>query len=313
MRHRAPQRRQVDRGIERQAPKAARSSGLRGAATGSASPGENRPDGRARQQATEGAREKRGDAVRPWQPRPRGDRRVRGFRRAAAPRFCRRPSSRPAISNSLGPRSATGSTALAARGAAAHSGGSRHALCREPREERPAVGDRTASPPRIRRVELRFGRELAIEPKLLAAARDRIEAAERAAPARCRAPTRCCSSSAAAPTIPTPIPTSPSSRACCGEGMGFGWAEAAFSGVAAPLVEPALRRLVRAGLSAHRRLPLFPLHRRAGEAHLRGRAPRRRGPSRDRVLDGALSQRPSAGARLLSPTARARSRTASPR
>jgi sirohydrochlorin cobaltochelatase len=37
--------------------------------------------------------------------------------------------------------------------------------------------------------------------------------------------------------------------------MGFGWAEAAFSGVAAPLVEPALKRVLRMGF---RRVVVFP-------------------------------------------------------
>ena len=104
-------------------------------------------------------------------------------------------------------------------------------------------------------LDLRFGRELAIEPKLLAAARDRIEAAE----------------AAAARTVPrgetlllvvgrgTNDPDANSNIAklarMLGEGMGFGWAEAAFSGVAAPLVEDALRRLVRLGF---RRIIVFP-------------------------------------------------------
>jgi sirohydrochlorin cobaltochelatase len=39
------------------------------------------------------------------------------------------------------------------------------------------------------------------------------------------------------------------------EGMGFGWAETAFSGVASPLVEPGLRRVARMGF---RRIIVFP-------------------------------------------------------
>jgi sirohydrochlorin cobaltochelatase len=104
-------------------------------------------------------------------------------------------------------------------------------------------------------IELRFGRELAIEPKLLDAARDRIDAAERAG---ARAVPR-------ADTLllvvgrGTNDPDANSNIAklarMLGEGMGFGWAEAAFSGVAAPLVEPALRRLVPMGFS---RIVVFP-------------------------------------------------------
>ncbi len=104
-------------------------------------------------------------------------------------------------------------------------------------------------------LEMRFGRELAIEPKLLAASRDRIAAAE----------------DRAARTVPrgeslllvvgrgTNDPDANSNIAKLArmlwEGMGFGWAEAAFSGVAAPLVEPALRRLVRLGFP---RIIVFP-------------------------------------------------------
>ena len=66
---------------------------------------------------------------------------------------------------------------------------------------------------------------------------------------------RCSSSSAAAPTTRTPTPTSPRSRACCGKGIGFGWAEAAFSGVAHPRVGAALDR---AALLGFRRIVVFP-------------------------------------------------------
>ena len=55
------------------------------------------------------------------------------------------------------------------------------------------------------------------------------------------------------------------------EGMGFGWGEVAYSGVTFPLVAPALDHAVQARLSPHRRLPVFPVHRRAREAHLRCR------------------------------------------
>src|SRR5260370_40590531 len=39
------------------------------------------------------------------------------------------------------------------------------------------------------------------------------------------------------------------------EGTGFGWPEAAFSGVATPLAEPALKRVLRMGF---RRVTVFP-------------------------------------------------------
>jgi sirohydrochlorin cobaltochelatase len=104
-------------------------------------------------------------------------------------------------------------------------------------------------------LELRFGRELAIEPKLLRAAADRIAEAE----------------AQAAQEVPrgdslllvvgrgTNDPDANSNIAklarMLSEGMGFGWAEAAFSGVAHPLVEPALLRSLRLGF---RRIIIFP-------------------------------------------------------
>ncbi|HKF71686.1 MAG TPA: sirohydrochlorin chelatase [Stellaceae bacterium] len=104
-------------------------------------------------------------------------------------------------------------------------------------------------------IEVRFGRELAIEPKLLRAAADRIAETE----------------AAAGPGVPrdqtlllvvgrgTNDPDANSNIAKVArflwEGMGFGWAEIAFSGVAHPRVEPALRRGLRLGF---RRIVVFP-------------------------------------------------------
>src|SRR5579862_1112487 len=104
-------------------------------------------------------------------------------------------------------------------------------------------------------LELRFGRELAIEPKLLAAAADRIAEAE----------TRAAGTMARDQTLllvvgrGTKDPDANSNIAKISrmlwEGMGFGWAETAFSGVANPLIEPGLRRAVRLGFS---RIIVFP-------------------------------------------------------
>jgi sirohydrochlorin cobaltochelatase len=104
-------------------------------------------------------------------------------------------------------------------------------------------------------IQLRFGRELAIEPKLLRAASDRIATAEEGA----------------RHTVPrgqtlllvvgrgTKDPDANSNIAkltrLLWEGMGFAWAETAFSGVASPLVEPALRQALRLG---YRRIVVFP-------------------------------------------------------
>ncbi len=104
-------------------------------------------------------------------------------------------------------------------------------------------------------IELRFGRDLAIEPKLLRAAADRIAAAE---PHGAAAIVRR-DSLLLVVGRGTNDPDANSNIAKLArmlwEGMGFGWAEAAFSGVADPLVEPALKRALRLGFQ---RIIVFP-------------------------------------------------------
>jgi sirohydrochlorin cobaltochelatase len=102
-------------------------------------------------------------------------------------------------------------------------------------------------------IEVRFGRDLAIDPLLLRASVDRISAAE--------------PESGAARTDSllvvvgrgTNDPDANSNVAkvtrMLWEGMGFGWAETAFSGVAEPRVDAALARAVRLGF---RRIVVFP-------------------------------------------------------
>jgi sirohydrochlorin cobaltochelatase len=104
-------------------------------------------------------------------------------------------------------------------------------------------------------IEVRFGRELAIEPKLLRAAADRIAEAEAAAgPAQPRD-----QSLLVVVGRGTNDPDANSNVAKVArflwEGMGFGWAEVAFSGVAHPRVEPALRRALKLGFA---RIVVFP-------------------------------------------------------
>jgi sirohydrochlorin cobaltochelatase len=104
-------------------------------------------------------------------------------------------------------------------------------------------------------VEVRFGRELAIEPKLLRAAADRIAEAETAA----RAGGSRDQSLLVVVGRGTNDPDANSNIAKVArflwEGMGFGWAEVAYSGVAHPRVEPALRRALRLGFT---RIVVFP-------------------------------------------------------
>jgi sirohydrochlorin cobaltochelatase len=104
-------------------------------------------------------------------------------------------------------------------------------------------------------IELRYGRDLAIEPKLLAASADRIEAAERAAPrAVARADTLLLVVGRGT-TDPDANSNIAKLARMLWEGMGFGWAETSFSGVASPLVEPGLRQALRLGFP---RVIVFP-------------------------------------------------------
>jgi sirohydrochlorin cobaltochelatase len=99
-------------------------------------------------------------------------------------------------------------------------------------------------------IDVRLGRDLGIEPKLLEAARERLAAAV---------------PEGRADTIllvvgrGTNDPDANSNIAKVArmlwEGMGFGWAEAAFSGVAHPRVDAALARAVRLGFP---RIVVFP-------------------------------------------------------
>jgi sirohydrochlorin cobaltochelatase len=104
-------------------------------------------------------------------------------------------------------------------------------------------------------IEIRFARDLGIEPKLLEAARDRIEAAE--ATARTAVPRA--ESLLVVVGRGTQDPDANSNIAKLArmlwEGMGFGWAETAFSGVASPRVDECLERAARLGF---RRIVVFP-------------------------------------------------------
>lgn len=104
-------------------------------------------------------------------------------------------------------------------------------------------------------LELRFGRELAIEPKLLQAAADRIALAElegRRAIARGDTLLLVVGRGTTDPDANSNIAKL---ARMLWEGMGFGWAETGFSGVAQPLVEPALRQALKLGFP---RIIVFP-------------------------------------------------------
>jgi sirohydrochlorin cobaltochelatase len=99
-------------------------------------------------------------------------------------------------------------------------------------------------------IEVKFGRDLAVDTKLLAAAADRVAAA---------APEPRDDTLLLVVGRGTNDPDANSNIAKLArmlwEGMGFGWAETAFSGVAHPRVDAALDRAARLGF---RRIVVFP-------------------------------------------------------
>jgi sirohydrochlorin cobaltochelatase len=104
-------------------------------------------------------------------------------------------------------------------------------------------------------IRIDFGRDLGLDPKLLRAARDRIEAALEGRP----------EAVARADTLLAVIGRGTSDPDANGnvakvarmlwEGMGFGWAEVGYSGVAEPRVDALLERARRLGF---RRIVVFP-------------------------------------------------------
>jgi len=102
-------------------------------------------------------------------------------------------------------------------------------------------------------IELRFGRDLAIDPQLLQASAERIGAAS---------PNTDIARAESLLVVVGRGTNDPDANSNVAkltrmlwEGMGFGWAETAFSGVAAPRVDAALARTVRLGF---RRIVVFP-------------------------------------------------------
>jgi sirohydrochlorin cobaltochelatase len=103
-------------------------------------------------------------------------------------------------------------------------------------------------------VELLYGRDLALDPRLLEAARARLEAAEASAPPVPREETLLLVIGRG-----TRDPDANSNVAkvtrMLWEGMGYGWAETAYSGVAHPLGDAGLDHAARLG---YRRIVVFP-------------------------------------------------------
>jgi len=104
-------------------------------------------------------------------------------------------------------------------------------------------------------LDVRFGRELAIDARLLRAARQRIEEAERAAkPGVTRAETLLMVVGRGTNDSDANSNVSKVARMLW-EGMDFGWAEVSYSGVAFPLVDQGLAKAVKLGF---KRIIVFP-------------------------------------------------------
>lgn len=104
-------------------------------------------------------------------------------------------------------------------------------------------------------MKVEFGRELAIDPKMLAAAAARIEEALAAAPGEVARQDTLLLVVGRGTNDPDANSNVAKVARMLWEGMGFGWAEVAFSGVAYPLVNQALERVVRLGYA---RIVVFP-------------------------------------------------------
>lgn len=104
-------------------------------------------------------------------------------------------------------------------------------------------------------VVIDYGRDLAIDPKLLEAARDRLEAAERAAVRRIERADTLLLVVGRGTNDPDANSNIAKVARLLWEGMGYGWAEAAFSGVAHPRTDAALARAMRLGF---KRIIVFP-------------------------------------------------------
>ncbi|MCV6595938.1 MAG: sirohydrochlorin chelatase [Mangrovicoccus sp.] len=107
-------------------------------------------------------------------------------------------------------------------------------------------------------IEVLYGRELGVDPKMIAAAAQRIEAAEADANASTGAVPReetCLVVIGRGASDPDANSNVSKIARMLWEGMGFGWCEVGYSGVTFPLVEPCLDHVARLG---YRRVIVFP-------------------------------------------------------
>ncbi len=104
-------------------------------------------------------------------------------------------------------------------------------------------------------IAVTLGRDLSVELKLLRAASARIEAAEKTSTRKIARADTLLLAVGRGTNDPDANSNIAKVARMLWEGMGFGWAEAAFSGVAAPLVDAALDKAARLGFA---RIVVFP-------------------------------------------------------
>jgi sirohydrochlorin cobaltochelatase len=107
-------------------------------------------------------------------------------------------------------------------------------------------------------ITVQYGRELGVDPKMVAAAGERVrEAVERANAEHGEVPLEetCLVVIGRGASDPDANSNVAKITRLLWEGMGFGWAETGYSGVTFPLVEPCLERAARLGF---RRIVVFP-------------------------------------------------------
>ena len=104
-------------------------------------------------------------------------------------------------------------------------------------------------------IGMHFGRELAIDQRLLRAAAERIAAAEADAPTRVERRDTLLMVVGRGTNDPDANSNVNKVARMLWEGMGFGWTEVSYSGVAHPLVDEGLRHAMRLG---YRRIIVFP-------------------------------------------------------
>ena len=104
-------------------------------------------------------------------------------------------------------------------------------------------------------VDVAYGRELGVDPKMIAAAAARIEEAEAAAPGDVAREDTCLVVIGRGASDPDANANVAKIARMLWEGMGFGWCEIGYSGVTFPLVEPCLTHTTRLG---YKRIIVFP-------------------------------------------------------